>query len=98
MTTGKTITLTRWTFVGKVMRDWESLMQGYFSACPDFWRELLGALNEVCDRESITRQKFPPCWLLKEWYRSMCDQDSGLETASSATSKLCSLEEVASLF
>ena len=35
---------------------------------------------------------------LKEWYRSMCDQENGLETASSATSKLCSLEEVASFF
>ena len=63
MTTGKTIVLTRWTFVGKVMSLLFNMLSGFVSAMQETWVRFLGGENllekEMATHSSVLAWRIP---------------------------------------
>ena len=63
MTTGKTIALTRWTFVGKVMSLLFNMLSGFVSAMQETWVRFLGGENllekEMATHSSVLAWRIP---------------------------------------
>ena len=76
ITTGKTIALTRWTFVGKVMSLLFNMLSGFVSAMQETWVRFLGGEN-LLEKEMATHSS------TLAWQIPWMEEPGGLQSMGS---------------